>query len=110
MKLLLDENISFRLKYLINDIFDEIIHVTTLSNVVLSDDEIWNIAKLQNYIILTNDRDFEDLSVFLGMPPKVIIIKTGNLNKNLLSEKIRNNISEITDFYYDKQLRILEIY
>jgi predicted nuclease of predicted toxin-antitoxin system len=110
MKLLLDENISFRIKYQIGYLFDEIIHVSSLQDSPLTDNQIWEFAEKNNFIILTNDRDFEEMSIFRGIPPKVIIVKTGNLNKNILADKIKNNIANIEKFTNDSNLRILEIY
>lgn len=73
-----------------------------ISNVGLSyatDIDIWNFAKLKQFVIVNFDSDFYDLSLINGCPPKIIWIRKGNLNANqifeLLDEKhliIRNFI------------------
>ena len=43
-----------------------------------SDTAIWAYARQHDFIIVTKDSDFVDLSTLYGQPPKVILLKTGN--------------------------------
>ena len=70
MKLILDANISWRLiKKLIN--FPDSIHInqSKLPQPV-SDIDIWNFAKKNNYIIVTFDEDFYHLSMKYRYTPR----------------------------------------
>ena len=78
MKLLLDENLSRRLvPFLLHD-YPGSSHVSRLGLESASDVEVWNTAKAQDYVIVTRDADFEELSLVWGQPPKVIWLKTKN--------------------------------
>lgn len=61
VRLLVDENISWRLKHLLETPF-EIILVNQIGKRV-SDREIWQYAKKQNLLILTFDEDFIDIQL-----------------------------------------------
>lgn len=74
MKLLFDENISYRiLKYLI-DIFPESLHISRIGvSFPVSDRIIWEYAKKNDFVIVTFDENFEAFANLYGFPPKVII-------------------------------------
>ncbi len=48
----------------------------------VNDVEIWNFAKIENFVIVTFDSDFYDISLINGCPPKIIWIRKGNLTTN----------------------------
>lgn len=66
MKLLVDENISFRVLKSISSFFPQSIHVTNDSTRVKRDSEIFEYAKENDYTILTFDEDFYDLQLLRG--------------------------------------------
>jgi len=37
-----------------------------------NDEEIWNYARTNNLIIITNDKDFRLMQIMQGSPPKII--------------------------------------
>jgi predicted nuclease of predicted toxin-antitoxin system len=78
MKLLFDQNISFRAVKGIQDLFPLAKQVCELGLENSSDRSIWNFAKKENYSIVTFDSDFYDLNLVLGTPPKIIWLRTGN--------------------------------
>jgi predicted nuclease of predicted toxin-antitoxin system len=79
MKLLLDENLSWRLCKYLYDVFGEVIHVSMLSfEQPMSDIDIWNYAKINNYIIVTKDDDFEKILLLKGAPPKIVWVRISN--------------------------------
>lgn len=55
------------------------------------DPDIWEYARKHDFIIVTFDADFYDLSLLNGHPPKIIWLRTGNLKRselvNLLTTK-----------------------
>jgi predicted nuclease of predicted toxin-antitoxin system len=78
MKLLFDQNISHRIIPNIQDIFPNAMQVRELGLENLADKEIWDYAKKNEFVIVTFDMDFYDLSVIWGNPPKIIWIRTFN--------------------------------
>lgn len=72
MKFLFDQNISHRILKLIPEKYSG---STTVKNEGLTnvpDREIWEFAKLNGYIIVTQDSDFNDLNTLYGFPPKIV--------------------------------------
>ena len=98
MKLLFDQNISFRLVSKVLDLFPEAKQVRELGLENSTDKEIWNYAQTNGFAIVTFDVDFYDYSVMLGHPPKVIWIRTGNLSTNNLEKVLREKADVIKDF------------
>ncbi|MBS1501228.1 MAG: DUF5615 family PIN-like protein [Bacteroidetes bacterium] len=72
MKILLDQNISFRVVNLLSGAFDIVDHVKLLRLTDASDIEIWRFAKSNQHTIVTFDSDFVVLATLYGTPPKVI--------------------------------------
>lgn len=95
MKLLFDQNISFRLIKRINDIFPKARQVRELGIENATDNEIFEYAKKNKYSIVTFDSDFCDLNIIKGHPPKIIWIRTGNTTTKNLESIIRQK-SEIS--------------
>jgi hypothetical protein len=89
IKLLIDENISYRLVKKIADIFPDSQQVKRLGLIGKEDYLIWNYAKKYDFVILTQDDDYVEMSQLLGFPPKVIFMKTGNISTNKMEELLR---------------------
>jgi predicted nuclease of predicted toxin-antitoxin system len=91
MKLLLDANISRRLTPVLAEHFGECVHVNT---VVLpmpaTDTEIWDYARQHGYIIVTQDSDFLNFLQTKGYPPKVVLLKTGNMDRTSMQTLLIN--------------------
>ncbi|MBK6522822.1 MAG: DUF5615 family PIN-like protein [Sphingobacteriaceae bacterium] len=86
MKLLFDQNISFKVAKRLQDIFPDAKHISDLGLQNYTDLDLWNYAKVNDYTIVTFDSDFNDLSTLKGFPPKIIWLRTGNTSKNNLIE------------------------
>jgi predicted nuclease of predicted toxin-antitoxin system len=70
MKLLVDNNLSFKLVQPLQNIFPGTEHIRTALGVSSDDISIWNHAKSNSFIILTKDNDFDERSQLEGCPPK----------------------------------------
>lgn len=68
MKLLFDQNISYRVIKKIADLFPNAKHVRILGLLNAIDSEIWQYAKDYNYAIVTFDADFYDLATLKEHP------------------------------------------
>jgi predicted nuclease of predicted toxin-antitoxin system len=76
MKLLLEANFSWRLSIKLKQHFTDCVHVDKIDlPVPAKDTEIWNCALENQYIIVTNDEDFLNLSHVKGFPPKALATK-----------------------------------
>ena len=71
MKLLIDQNISHRLKARVASAFPDIFHIKDLDLTDFPDIGIFNFARQGNFdAIITLDEDFYRLVLELGIPPK----------------------------------------
>ena len=110
MNLLIDENLSWRLGGYLKDYFSKIIHVKDINSPkLISDLAIREYALKNNLMILTNDDDFYKLSTLYGFPPKVILLKTGNMKTIFIANLLIKNISSIESFVKNTEYGILEI-
>jgi predicted nuclease of predicted toxin-antitoxin system len=110
MKLLFDQNISFRILKTLPDVFEGSSHVVKEGLKNSSDLEIWEYARLHDFIIVTQDSDFNDLFLLKGFLPKILWFQTGNVGTYELSLILNNRLIEIVDFTRDEGLGCLEIY
>ena len=108
MKLLFDQNISFRLIKRIIDIFPESKQVRELGLENASDIKIFDFAKQNDFAIVTFDADFCDLNVMKGSPPKIIWIRAGNTTTANLEILLRKK-SELIKLFLDEDYGCLEI-
>jgi len=84
VKLLFDQNISFRIIKQIPEIYSSSKHVRDIEIKNPTDKEIWDYAKSNGFTIVTFDADFNDLSTLFGNPPKIIWLRIGNTSTNNL--------------------------
>lgn len=112
MKLLFDQNISFRILKKLDKYFPESKQVKELGLQNFSDRQIWAYAKENNFTLVTLDSDFFDLANLFGHPPKIIWLRTGNRNTNELAELIISKSELILDFLSNpnyKELACIQI-
>ena len=108
MKLLFDQNVSFRLIKRIIDLFPESKQVRELGLENATDFKIFEYAKRNDYAIVTFDSDFCDLNIIKGFPPKIIWLRTGNTTtKNI--EKLLRNKRELIEIFLTEDYGCLEI-
>ena len=98
IKLLIDENISYWLVKKIADIFLDYQQVKRLWLLGKEDYTVWNYAKKHDFVILTQDEDYSEKSQLLGYPPKIILLKTGNISTNKVEELLRQKL-QIIEFF-----------
>lgn len=111
MKILLDANISFRLKSKLASHFENIEHVDWLDiKQPASDVDIWHWAKSKDFLIITNDDDFYHFSNVYGFPPKVVLLKTGNQSTNNIAQVLIKHINDIHQLCDDVETGLLEIF
>lgn len=112
MKLLFNQNISFRIVDKILDIFPDSKQVTQIGLMNRTDLEIWKYAKDNNFTIVTFDADFYDLSIIRGTPPKIIWLRMGNTKTENIIEVLHKNYELLKYFAENesyKDISCLEI-
>ena len=102
MKLLFDQNISFRIVKKILDFFPSAKSVKELGLMNKNDREIWNYAKTNDFAVITFDKDFYNLNLIYGSPPKIIWFRTGNVNNDRFIEVLNTHKEKIEMFLEDK--------
>jgi predicted nuclease of predicted toxin-antitoxin system len=111
VKLLLDENLSWRMKKKLTPFFEEVIHVSDLKMTQPADDiSIWNYAKMNGFTIISKDDDFEKIVLLRKAPPKLIYLKTYNLDTKKLVDLILEYRDKIVGFVNSNENDIFEIY
>jgi predicted nuclease of predicted toxin-antitoxin system len=98
MKLLFDENLSPKLPRLVAGTFPESRHVRDLGLTGHTDEEIWEYARTNDFIIVSKDKDFYQRALFYGTPPKFIWLCLGNCTRLDLLELIRRHELDILAF------------
>ena len=105
MKLLLDQNISFRITSKIQDLFPGSKQVKDLGLENSKDSFLWNYAKENNFCILTFDGDFYELGLIKGSSPKVIWLRLVNTSTRNIEVALRKNYDLIKSFLTDPDYR-----
>lgn len=105
MRLLFDQNISFRITKKLIDLFPDCKHVSNCGLMNCDDTNIWEYACQNDYSIVTFDSDFYDISVINGHPPKIIWLRSGNLTTKKITELVIHNKDAIKRFLANEEFK-----
>jgi predicted nuclease of predicted toxin-antitoxin system len=111
VKLLLDENLSYRLVAQLAPTFPDSQHVDLVGLHAQADSAIWKFARDHGFTIVSKDDDFRQLSFLHGAPPKVIWLSVGNATTETILGVLNDGRSLIETFVQDPEesLLILEL-
>ena len=109
MKLLLDENLSRRLVPFLQEAFPGSSQVVLLGLERAQDKDLWEYAKANGFVIVTNDADFEELSLVNGAPPHVVWLKGNNLSKSAVLTLLTTHASAIREAVETENRACVEI-
>ena len=101
MKLLFDQNLSYKLVRSFSDEFPGSAHVRDLGLSSAVDIEVWEYAKQFGFTIVSKDTDFSQRGFLFGPPPKVIWIRLGNCSTKEIQDILLAYASEIRKFGLD---------
>ncbi|HZL26687.1 MAG TPA: DUF5615 family PIN-like protein [Acidobacteriaceae bacterium] len=101
MKLPFDENLSRQLVRDLADLYPGSEHVVRLGFERSDDREIWDLARVQRYTIVTQDSDFAERSILEGAPPKIVWIRVGNSRTSEIETLLRASHPAIQKFIVD---------
>jgi predicted nuclease of predicted toxin-antitoxin system len=109
MKLLFDQNLSYKLCSRLADLFPGSQQVRLLGLAQADDHVIWQRAEADGWTLVTQDSDFADMAALYGAPPKVIWLRCGNQPTDAVEKLLRDNAAAIGLFEADRNANCLEI-
>ena len=98
MKLLFDQNISYRIVKKIEGAYPDSDQVKKLGLSDSTDLQIWDYARKNGYTIVTFDSDFMDMANLKGHPPKIIWLRPGNTKTDWIANLLISKFDQVTDF------------
>jgi predicted nuclease of predicted toxin-antitoxin system len=110
MKLLFDQNLSFKLCRRLLDLFPNSNQVRLLGMEESDDRDIWEYAKANDFVLVSQDVDFADLATLYGPPPKVIWLRCGNRPTAAIEKRLRDQALALAQFVEDQAAACWEIY
>jgi predicted nuclease of predicted toxin-antitoxin system len=78
MKLLFDQNLSFRLCQRLAELFPGSSQVRLVGLAEADDHAVWDHARAHGFMLVSHDADFAEMAALIGPPPKVIWLRRGN--------------------------------
>ncbi len=109
MKLLFDENLSPKLVARLASEFPDSLHVSRAELDQADDATVWKYAERESFTIVTKDADFQEISLRLGAPPKVIWLRRGNCSVDDTVAMLRDNVDAARAFFGDARSSVLVI-
>lgn len=109
MKLLLDQNLSFRLVPDLEPRFPGSKHVSDLGLSRRDDEAIWKLAEEQGFAIVSKDSDFTHRAFLRGHPPKCIHLRVGNCPTEHIRRVFLNHAELIVEFLANPEEALLTL-
>lgn len=110
MKLLFDHNLSPRLVKRLADLYPDSTHLHLLGLDRADDEVVWELARREDFLIVTKDADFSDLCMMRGFPPKVIWIRLGNCETQAVEAILRRRHDKIEALESDEVIGVLTLF
>jgi predicted nuclease of predicted toxin-antitoxin system len=98
MKLLLDQNLSFKLCRKVAHVYPDSEQVRTLGLASADDREIWRYAGAHDFTLVSLDADFAEMAALLGPRPKVIWLRCGNQSTAVIERLLLDRTESIAAF------------
>jgi len=109
VRLLFDENLSPDLPRLVAGLYPSSAHVREVGLLGGDDVVIWRFAAEMDFVLVTKDDDFVELSILRGAPPKIILIGLGNCRTSAIAGLLSAEQPRIERFERDDSASILEL-
>lgn len=110
MKLLFDQNLSFKLCNALTDLFPDSSQIRLLGLERADDLAVWEYAKANSFTLVSQDADFAEMASMLGPIPKVIWLRCGNQPTSVIERILRVHFGAITAFAEEQDAACLEVY
>jgi predicted nuclease of predicted toxin-antitoxin system len=109
LRLLFDQNLSFKLTRLLADVYPDSVHVRELGLVEADDLTIWRYAAEHGLVIVSKDSDFHGLSLLHGHPPKTVWLRVGNAPTPAIAKLLRVHHATMRRFHEDPDAALLAL-
>ena len=109
MKLLFDQNLSYRLVGQLIAEFPGAAHVRDLGLATSPDPDVWAYAAANGFVIVSKDTDFQQRALLYGHPPKVIWVRLGNCTTAAVEALLRSRLTNIQSFEADPMASFLAL-
>ncbi|ADB39441.1 DUF5615 family PIN-like protein [Spirosoma linguale] len=110
MRLLFDQNISFRVVKQLRATLPEVVGVRECGLLNADDFQIWEYARQNNYTVVSFDKDIPDIGSVRGFPPKIIWLRTGNLSNQSIISLFKNHFEQFAAFIANERKGCLMIF
>jgi predicted nuclease of predicted toxin-antitoxin system len=110
MKLLFDQNLSFKLCRRLADLFPDSTQTRLIGLDRADDPAVWEHARANGFVLVSQDSEMFDLSGLRGHPPKLIWLRCGNQKTVVIEKLLRDHHGQILAFEKDPTADCLEIY
>jgi predicted nuclease of predicted toxin-antitoxin system len=87
VRLLFDQNLSFKLCRRLSNLFPGSRQVRLLGLDRADDRAVWDYAGANGFVLVSQDADFAEMATLFGPPPKVIWLRGGNRPTAAVEEK-----------------------
>lgn len=106
---MINNNLSPKLAYRLRDLFPGIEHVQDFDLEASDDLAIWRFAQTKGLHIITKDKDFNNLLLLNGFPPKVVRMDCGNATTKQIENLLRGEAIEIFSFLDNQSFGLMVI-
>ena len=98
MKLLFDQNLSFRLVPALSDLYPASRHIRDVDLTTATDEQVWKYAAQHGFTIISKDVEFHQRSLLFGAPPKVVWVGLGNCSTDSVGNLLRRHHPDLLAF------------
>jgi len=109
IKLLFDQNISYRLVSRLKDTYPDSQHVAAIGLDMASDIDVWRYAKDNQYVLVSKDSDFNDLCTLYNFPPHIIWLRLGNSRVATVYDVLVKHKDKVNSIVKENKTGIIEI-
>lgn len=108
MRLLFDQNLSSTLVSKLEDIYPGSVHVRNLGMLEADDSAIRIHAAEHDFVVVSKDSDFHQMSLLHGHPPKTVWLRVGNA-PTTIEKLLRAHHSTLLRFHKDPDTAFLAL-
>jgi predicted nuclease of predicted toxin-antitoxin system len=109
VKLLLDQNLSYKLCDALADLYPGSTQVRLIGLDRADDLTVWRHAAREGYTLVTQDTDVRDLAALHGAPPKVVLLRCGNKPTPFIERLLRDHALQLAMLETTAGIGLLEI-
>jgi predicted nuclease of predicted toxin-antitoxin system len=109
LRLLFDQNLSFKLVPLLAGDYPGSVHVRDLDLHEADDAAIWHHAAEHDLAIVSKDADFHQMSLLYGPPPKTVWLCVGNASTPDIAGLLRKHHATMRRFHEDPDSALLAL-